>query len=513
MTPAAWLSALGAVALVTAVAWAGVKPMVLKWWYSEEYGYGLFIPALILGFVWLKRDQLERLRFDGSWVGVLIVFAGLFLMLVGELSTLFIVIQYAFLIVLFGLALAFTGWPAFKVIVVPLSLLFFAVPLPQFLYQGLSTSMQLVSSELGVAVIRLFGISVLLEGNVIDLGSYRLQVAEACNGLRYLFPLTALSFIAAYLFKGAFWKKVVIFVSSVPITIFMNSFRIAVIGVLVDRWGTAMAEGFLHDFEGWVIFMACIGLLAAEMWVLAKVGTDRHRSLGDAFRLDLPVVSGSAAQARTVPRSFRAAFLLLAAVAVVFSALPAREEQPLERKDFARFPMVVGDRYGTPGRMEAIYLDTLKLSDYLLANYSAPGRRRVNLYVAFYDSQRKGESAHSPRSCIPAGGWEITSLEQRILARPNVSEVPLRVNRAVIQKGESRTLVYYWFQQRGRVITNEYLVKWYLFWDALTRNRTDGALVRLTTSVNLGADLPEADRELTEFAMSIAGRLPEYIPD
>jgi exosortase len=107
---------------------------------------------------------------------------------------------------------------------VPLLLLGLMIPLPTFLYQGLSAQMQLISSQIGVAIIRLFNISVFLEGNVIDLGNYKLQVAEACNGLRYLFPLMALGFIAAYLFKGALWKRAVIFLSTIPITILMNSF-------------------------------------------------------------------------------------------------------------------------------------------------------------------------------------------------------------------------------------------------------------------------------------------------
>ncbi|MFX8824946.1 archaeosortase/exosortase family protein, partial [Acinetobacter baumannii] len=85
------------------------------------------------------------------------------------------------------------------------------------------------------------GISVFVEGNVIDLGSYQLQVADACSGLRYLFPLMTIGLIVAYLYRGAMWKRVVLFLSSVPITILMNSFRVGMIGVLVDRWGTSMA--------------------------------------------------------------------------------------------------------------------------------------------------------------------------------------------------------------------------------------------------------------------------------
>ena len=137
----------------------------------------------------------------------------------------------------------------------------------------------------------------------------------------------------------------------------------------------------------------------------------------------------------------------------------------------------------------------------------------INFYIAWYDTQRAGRSAHSPRSCLPGGGWQIKSLTQRSLPGIRAGRDALRVNRVLIQLGNQRQLVYYWFQQRGRVITNEYQVKWYLFWDALTRNRTDGALVRL--AVPIAADEPDAaaDRQLTQFAAAAAPTLAPYIPN
>ena len=136
--------------------------------------------------------------------------------------------------------------------------LFFMLPLPQVLYLPLSLKLQTISSELGVALISLFGVPVFLEGNVIDLGSYQLQVAEACSGLRYLFPLMSFGFLFAVLYRGPTWHKLVLFFSTIPITILMNSVRIAIVGMLVSFFGTEQAEGFLHFFEGWVIFIVCI---------------------------------------------------------------------------------------------------------------------------------------------------------------------------------------------------------------------------------------------------------------
>jgi EpsI family protein len=172
--------------------------------------------------------------------------------------------------------------------------------------------------------------------------------------------------------------------------------------------------------------------------------------------------------------------------------------------------MRLGEWTGRRGALEGIYLDQLKLDDYLLADYeSADGT--ANLYMAYYNSQRKGEAVHSPRSCLPGGGWQLREFDQRTLP-VRIDGEPLRVNRTLIELGNQRLLVYYWFQQRGRIVTNEFVVKWYLFWDAVTRHRTDGALVRLTTPLPLGSAEAAADQRLTELASLIGPDLPRFVP-
>jgi exosortase D (VPLPA-CTERM-specific) len=418
--------------------------------------------------------------------------------------------------------LAWIGWRGVREIWAPLLYLVFIVPLPSFLYQGLSSELQLISSELGVWFVRLFGVSVFLEGNVIDLGIYKLQVVEACSGLRYLFPLTSFAFLCAYLYRGSWWQKGLIFVSAAPVTILLNSLRIGVIGVLVEHWGIEMAEGFLHFFEGWIIFLAGVGLLFGLMWILARL-SGRRGGLQDLVRLEMlwPAGSGEGAAAgsgqgvsgQAVSRSVAAAVGFLAVGAVAMGALPARSEVVPEWKSFATFPMRLGEWQGRDQPLEQQYLDVLKLDDYVLADYRRPGGgAAVNFYLAYYGSQRKGASVHSPRSCIPGGGWEIGAFVPVAVDGVTVGGRPLEVNRVVIAKGSSRQLVYYWFDQRGRQMTNEYGVKWMIFWDALTRNRTDGALVRLVTPVGPGEDLGRAERRLGEFLKEAYPEISAYVP-
>ncbi len=490
----------------------GLRHMVANW-QADEYSHAYMLPFVAAFLVWQRSSILRQTPFSGSWVGVAVVALGLFLLVAGELGTIYTVVQYGFLVTLGGLVLAFIGWRAFVVVWPAYVLLFFMVPLPDFLYHNLSAQLQLISSQLGVWLIRLFGVSVYLEGNVIDLGNYQLQVVDACSGLRYLFPLTALGFIAAVIFKGAFWKKALLFLSTIPITILMNSFRIGVIGVLVEFWGTEMAEGFLHDFEGWVVFMACGAILVLEMWVLSRIGPDR-RPLSDAFSIEGPSALPADAERRyrRVPASFVAASLLLVSGAAVASLLPSRAEEIPDRRDFLFFPSEISGWSGHKIQMGQNYVEALKFDDYLLADFENVLGDSVNLYVAYYASQRKGASVHSPKTCLPGGGWQLKEFSQRTIEGAEASGEPLRVNRSVIQLGEQRQLVYYWFQQRGRLMTNEYLVKWFLFWDALTKNRTDGALVRLTAQLGIGEDPDSADAVLENFARFTAPVLDDYIP-
>jgi exosortase D (VPLPA-CTERM-specific) len=513
-TPKIWLFAFFAAALLGVTFYVGIREMVIVWNISEEFSYGYMIPFITLFLIWQKKNILEKIEFTGSWSGVLIVILGLIFFYLGSLSAIKTVIQYALVIVVVGLAISIMGWRGVKPILVPLLFLLFMIPLPSFFLNNLSSQLQLISSSLGVEITRLFGVSVHLEGNVVDLGSFKLQVVEACSGLRYLFPLMSLSFICAYIYQGAFWKRALIFLSSIPITVFMNSFRIGVIGVLVEYRGIAQAQGFLHDFEGWAIFMACFGIILVEMWILAKVGGEK-RALIDVFNLSFPepLPENVEIKKRKLPRQYIVAGVCLAATAISSHFLVTRAEVHPQRTNFASFPLKLGDWQGKRDTIEKIYLDELKLTDYILADFAKDKTNIINLYVAYYASQRAGESAHSPRSCIPGGGWRIQSISPRTVEGVMVDGAPLTVNRLVIQKGDAKQLVYYWFQQRGRIITNEYLVKWYLFWDALTRNRTDGALVRLVTFIPPSGNIADADRQLTMFAEKTAGVLKDYIPE
>ncbi|BCG63752.1 MAG: exosortase [Methyloprofundus sp.] len=514
------ISIMISVCLLIVVFYDGLAHMVSKW-NSDEYSHGYFIPLISLWMTWENREKLATIA-EYSWAGPCFVLVGLALGIIGELATLFVITQYAFLLTLFGLCLSFVGWQGVRLLWFPLAYLLFMIPLPNFLYNNLSSYLQLISSSLGVSVIRFCDISVFLQGNVIDLGNYQLQVVEACSGLRYLFPLASFGFLCAYFFKGKWWMRAFLFLSTLPITMLMNSFRIGVIGVLVENWGIEQAEGFLHDFEGWVIFIGCLGVLFFEMWLLVKLFY-KGQSFADIFVIGVDEYSGKQNIAQVqqeqrkgnLPKPYIASLILLVLVTPLSILVGDRAEVTPDRTRFNHFPLQFADWRGAETKMEQQFIDALKFDDYITANYSRPGDASpINFYVAYYASQRKGASVHSPKSCMPGDGWRISGSQQKKIAGVvSATGQPLLVNRVIISKGERKQLVYYWFQQRGRVMTNEYMVKWYLFWDALTRSRTDGALVRLVMTVSDGDSVAAAEQQLDAYLAEVFPVLSQFVPD
>jgi exosortase D (VPLPA-CTERM-specific) len=535
--------AAGALAAVTLIVlFRGTFQYLYANWHREEYSHGFLIPPISAYLMWQRRQLLERIPLSGSWIGFGIVVLGLGLFFLNFFATIVGADAYALVIVIAGLALAALGWERFKVALVPIGLLLLMNPLPTFWYNHLSAQLQLISSELGVGLMRAFNVTVFLEGNVIDLGNYKLEVAEACSGLRYLFPLMTLGALIAYLFRGKTWTRWCIFVSTIPITVLMNSLRIGIIGVLVDRFGIAQAEGFLHQFEGWVIFMTCFAMLMLECRLLLRFTGDR-RPLWQVIRFDPKVAAsvpdsaagggqsqpaaggrygappGASPRHGNLPAAAAALILMLAVFPA--HALPQRAEVRPSRVDFTLFPSRVGGWIGVRSRLDDVYLDQLKLDDYLMSNFTPEGalaatqamNAPVNLYVAYYGSQRTGEAAHSPSSCLPGSGWRIEQFAERVLPGVRLSGKALRLNRAIVSQGTDRMLVYYWFQERGRDLTNEYLVKWYLLIDALMRDRTDGALVRFVTPLREGENPAEGDARLERFSAVSVPMLHRYLPD
>lgn len=481
--------------------------LVSMWqsWGQEEYSFGYIIPVLALVLL-LNAIADGRPVPKNSWAGFALVLFCVGARFMFEVAGVRGVLPEIYVLCIIGVFILFLGLAVARSLIAPLLLLLFAAPLPNFVYYTLSFHMQSLSTSLGVKLLQVLGISVFQDGNIIDLGGYKLQVAAACSGLRYLFPLLALSFLLAAMYRAKFIKRVVLFLSALPIAIIMNGLRIAFIGVTVDRWGAAMAEGVIHDFEGWAVFLGCTACLFAEMKLLQYVGA---KGRFDYDRLRLPKLRPLPLPASGKP-VYAAALVLVLAAFSSFASSDMSVSVAL-RQSFTTFPQQIGSWIGRFGSLPPEALSHLGTDDYLIADYTKAETTPVNLYVLYYAHQdsTSNSAVHTPTVCIPGGGWTIEDTSVRTVALKGGGE--LKVNRVLISKNTVRQIVYYWYIQNGYATLNPYVSRLYMLGTALADRRTNGAMVRVLTMVSGGEAEDGADSRLTTFINDSYGTVNDFM--
>lgn len=495
--------------------WMGFVSLI-EAWSTPEYSHGPLIPLISL-YLFLRELRHAPMPEDNPpdrRIGILVTAVSLVFAIIGNLTAIPDIITYALILWVGGVVLTVFGWKRGITHWAPVLHLIFMLPLPQFLYWHMTIFLQGISSVMGVWFVKLAGVPVFLDGNIIDLGVYKLQVAEACSGLRYLFPILSFSYLFAILYRGPMWHKAVLLLAAAPLTVFMNSFRIGVIGVLVNSYGIEHAEGFLHFFEGWIIFLSCIGILFIMAIALQRL-TPNPLPLSEAIDLDfdgLGKISGRIAAIKP-SRALLAATLLTLVVSVAWTARPAVERVDVPRDPFIIFPRDFDSWSGEVAYLDPEIEEVLGADDYINITYGSQIEAMpVNMFVAFYNKQTEGSGIHSPEVCLPAGGWEIFSLDQHMVELPKTQYGNFDVNRAVIQKGLQRQMVYYWFEQRGKRETNDFKAKLSVVHDSLTLGRTDGALVRFVTPIAEGESDADAEERLIRLMDHALEPLPRFLP-
>ena len=508
-----WLVAL--VALSVPIFWFGFTSLG-RAWITPEYSHGPLIPLISL-YLFLREMRHSPPAPDSErlirWPGVAVITVGLGVAIVGNLVDIPDIVCYAMIVWVMGLVLICFGWNRGRRHWAPVLHLVFMLPLPQIFYWKLSIFLQGISSKLGVAVVEMAGIPVFLDGNIIDLGVYKLQVAEACSGLRYLFPILSFSYLFSILYRGPIWHKAIMLLSAAPITVLMNSFRIGVIGILVNYFGIEQAEGFLHFFEGWVIFLSCVGILFCLAMILQRL-TPSPLPLSEAIDLETHGLGREASRVFAVAPSagLIAATAITAVLALSWPQIRPPERPVLERQSFLSFPLAFGGWRGDTTRLDPNVERTLAADDYITAMYwNANANAAVNFFVAYYDDQTIGSGIHSPEVCLPNGGWEVSSLRPYEVDMSDTPYGTFSLNRAVIQKGTEQQLVYYWFEQRGKRMTNDFSIKLAVLKDSWLEGRKDGALVRFVTTIDNG-NVEAADQRLQDMMRILLLQLPAFVP-
>jgi exosortase len=268
--------------------------MVRNWSAVEDYQHGFLVVPLALFFAYEKRWALEDARIKGSWLGLIPMSLGLLSLMIGRLGNELMSMRCGFVLTLMGLVLLLLGREIFKVLAFPLFFLFLMVPLPQSLVNTIAFPLQLIAAKFAVLSLQEIGIPALVEGNIIHLAHTQLFVHEACSGLRSLMALITLGVVFAHFFKrGVLWAQILLVASTIPIAIFVNSFRVALTGVLAHHFGEEAATGAIHDFQGIFTFgLAFFFLLGEGRLIDVLLNALGHGTAGQSSNDDTETAEG-----------------------------------------------------------------------------------------------------------------------------------------------------------------------------------------------------------------------------
>jgi len=281
-------------AIVFAYATVLVK-LVHDWWFDENYSHGLLIPFIIGYILWTQRERLARVPAKSSTLlGGTAIVLGLFALWAGAAGAELYTQRLSLVLLLAGIVIYFWGVRLLRFLLVPFGLLFLALPIPAIIFNKIAFPLQLFASRCAVYSMSLLGIPVLRQGNIIELKplnsfeTKKLEVVEACSGIRSLMTLLTLAVVFAYFTHSRsddtpssggrfgwlksywFWRSVIIVGSAVPIAILTNAFRVSGTGVLAHYYGTEVADGFFHSFSGWAIYIVAFILLFGVGMILDR---------------------------------------------------------------------------------------------------------------------------------------------------------------------------------------------------------------------------------------------------
>jgi exosortase len=256
-------------ALMLLCYWPVLKRLVLQWYNDEDMGHGFFVPLMAAYIFWQRREDILRAAKPNYWGLAIMAYAAVQL-LIGALGAELFLQRTAFLFTLVGAVMLLGGVPALKKSAFPLALLAFMIPLPAIVYNQITFKLQLLASRIAESALMLLGAPVLREGNILELANQRLNVVEACSGIRSLLSLGFLSLVYAYFFDSKPWMRWALLAAAIPIAVMANSGRVTISGIL-SEYNPELAKGFLHMLEGWIIFMVAVVLMIITHQVLNSI--------------------------------------------------------------------------------------------------------------------------------------------------------------------------------------------------------------------------------------------------
>ena len=492
-------------ALFMAAFWVPLGSMHQTWSTNEDYSYGYLIPLISAYLLWEQRKELPSIPIRISWrllpfvlVSILVAVYGI----LGSSGNIAMPITPIAFILIFAFCF---GEKAARRLILPLGMLIFMVPIPAVLERTIGVFLKAVSSKLGGELIRLTGNTVHVSGNIIDLGVTQLQVVDACSGLRYIFPLLALGILYAHFFEREVWKKIVCVLATLPIAVLTNALRVGLTGILIPYFGVEVAQGFFHDFSGWVIFLVAFAFLFLLGRLLRLLKPRAAAQAGEEAEPAGPAARSGIAKAVAVSCGL---LLAVAGLSASTGSLP-----PLKLEGgMASFPLSFSGWGGRSQIVDPMIIKESGAEEAFSADYRNGQGEGVSLYMGYRSTAflETENFFHSPTVCLPSSGFQVLKETTHLI--PGVPKFgDLKVSKMIIESFGAKQVVYFWFQTRDKFSHDKNVNRFQIAMHALQRDNTHALFIRPITGVGRSETLEAAEERLDGFVRDMMGALLEFL--
>jgi len=517
---------LGGVLLLLAVMYYKIVPdMVSDWYHDENYSHGFLVPIIAGYFLWQRWPDLKLRPVKPSVMGLVLIIYGLLQLLVAWFGVEYFTMRSSLIVLLAGVILFWFGREILKCVALPIGYLIFMVPIPYIIYDMVAFPLKLFVTRVSVAFMKMVGVVVMREGNIIEFPTTTLEVADACSGIRSLISLLAIAVAYAFVLKTTTTRRWIIIFSAIPIAVVTNMLRVIVTGILAQWWGAKAAEGFFHEFAGMTVFVLAMVMLVA-VGALVKGGSgdagtresvdagtreceDHASPLHPITASPLHLITASPLSRFTASPSFPrilAIYALLIATALIINF--HRDITVPTNRPLSDFPdQVQSWQVSRRDEFSAETLSVLKPTDYLFRQYKDAGGKMVSLYIGYHGGGKGGGEIHSPKHCLPGSGWFEVSSRRGKLTAPGGA---INLVRATFQKGDARELFLYWFQVRDRTISDEFSLKAAEILNSALHNRRDASFIRVSVPVDTDSDQAVARGE--QFIRDFEPLFRQFLP-
>jgi exosortase D (VPLPA-CTERM-specific) len=486
-------------------------------WSLPEFRLKGFVPllCLVLFLQAMRSVPLDGAGTGARWPGTFIIGCALILTLLGNVAQVSHVVYLGIILYVAGAVIVLFGLRGSLAFWAPVACLTLMLPVPMFIYKAVHGLLVSITSDIALVSLWTASISALVEGDFIEFEGLSMRLKDATGGLLNFLPIMLVFFFYATFYRGPLWLRLMPLLLTAPVLVLISALRLVVIGLIASSKGAPAAERFVGLSDGWSFFALATGVVFGLTVGIGRL-TRVNRRRASGFDLD---VGGMVSQIGRFARIGRSGALATSAVLAVLAsslvlAAPGWSSAAVERESLNRFPPEIAGWSGSKSGLSPGIERTLNSTDYLSMDYfhreeAAP----INLWIAYYASQEPTKRVHSPEACLPGEGWNF--LSRGIVTLPfggrDGSGIP--ANRAVIRKGETTALMYYWYEGRGRRTARDALARVESMVDGLLIRRTDGALVRFVTMIGPDESEAEAEARLQRLIAVTEGFLPRFIPN